>query len=118
MRSSPSRVVALVLGAAFLLVGALGFTADAEAWLFGILSVNTVQNVLHLVIGAVLIAVAFSSRAPLLTAILGTVLLALGIAGLFIINTEFNIIAVNGAANLLHFASAAVLLGVGLGARR
>ena len=86
--------------------------------LFGILSVNPAANVLHLVIGAALVGVAFTQRAPLLDAIAGTLLLALGIAGLFIITTPFNVIAVNGAANLLHFASAAVLLAVGLGARR
>lgn len=118
MPKSPSRVVALVIGVVFVVVGALGFTANEQAWLFGILSVNTLQNVLHLALGALLVAIAFSGRAPLLAAIMGAVLLAIGIAGLFIISTEFNVIGVNGAANLLHFASAAVLLGVGLGARR
>lgn len=118
MRSSPSRVVALVVGAVFMLVGALGFTANDQAWLFGILSVNPLQNALHLALGAILVAIAFTAKAPLFAAVMGTVLLALGIAGLFIISTEFNLIAVNGAANLLHFASAAVLLSVGLGARR
>ena len=118
MRSSPSRIVALVLGGAYLLVGALGFTASPDAWLFGVLSVNLAANVLHLAVGVLLVAIAFSPRAPLLDAIAGTLLLALGIAGLFIITTPLNVIAVNGAANLLHFASAAVLLAVGLGARR
>ena len=118
MRSSPSRIVALVLGGAYLLVGALGFAGSPTAWLFGILSVNPAANVLHLVLGAALVAIAFSTRAPLLDAIVGTLLLALGITGLFIITTPANVIAVNGAANLLHFASAAVLLAVGLGARR
>ena len=118
MRNSPSRIVALVLGGAYLVIGALGFTANPTDWLFGILSVNVAANVLHLGVGVLLIAVAFSPRAPLLDAIAGTLLLALGIAGLFIITTPANVIAVNGAANLLHFASAAVLLAVGLGARR
>ena len=117
MSRSPSRVVSLAVGGVLLLVGALGFTASAENWLFGILSVNPMQNVLHLVIGAALIASGFSKHAPLLAALIGTVLLAVGIAGLLIISTPFNVIAVNGAANLLHFASAAVLLAVGLGAR-
>ena len=118
MPSSPSRVVALALGIGYLLVGALGFTANSTDWFLGILSVNPAANVLHLVTGAVLVAISFSRHAPLLDAIVGTLLLALGIAGLFIIATPFNVLAVNGAANLLHFASAAVLLAVGLGARR
>jgi len=118
MSRSPSRITALAVGGVLLVVGALGFTANAQDWLFGILSVNPAQNVLHLVVGAALVAVAFVGRAPLLAALIGTLLLAIGIAGLFIINTPVNVIAVNGAANLLHFASAAVLLAVGLGARR
>lgn len=118
MRSSPSRVVALVIGVAYFLIGALGFTADDEAWLFGILSVNSAQNVLHLVVGAALVVIAFAGRAPLFAALVGFLLLVIGIAGLFISGTAFNVIAVNGSGNLLHFASAAVLLGVGLGARR
>ena len=118
MNRSPSRITALAVGGVLLIVGALGFTANAQDWLFGILSVNPVQNVLHLVIGAALVGVAFVRRAPLFAALIGTLLLVIGLAGLFIINTPFNVIAVNGAANLLHFASAAVLLAVGLGARR
>jgi hypothetical protein len=118
MSSSPSRIVALLLGLVLLAVGALGFTADSESWLFGALSVNLAQNVLHLVIGVVLIALSFTTLAVLGDAIIGTVLLVIGIAGLFIISTPSNVIAVNGAANLLHFASAAVLLAVGLGAKR
>ena len=118
MLRSPSRIVALVVGSVYLIVGALGFTATAEHWLFGVLSVNPAQNVLHLVVGAALVAVAFTRWAPQLDAAIGTLLLAIGLAGLFIINTPYNVIAVNGAANLLHFIGAAVLLGVGLGARR
>jgi hypothetical protein len=118
MSNSPSRITALAIGGLLLVVGALGFTADEKNWLFGVLSVNATQNLLHLAVGAVLVAVAFSTRAPLLAAIIGTLMLALGIAGLYIIGTPANVIGVNGAANLLHLAGAAVLLAVGLGARR
>lgn len=118
MTRSPSRITAIAVGGLFVVVGALGFTADDKSWLFGILSVNPLQNLLHLVIGAALIAIGLGRYAPMGTAIVGTLLLAIGIAGLFIISTPANIIAVNGAANLLHFMAAAVLLAVGLGARR
>jgi hypothetical protein len=118
MSSSPSRITALALGGLLIIVGALGFTASEKNWLFGVLSVTTAQNLLHLAVGAALIAIAFSPRAPLLTAITGTVLLAVGIAGLFAVGSPANLLGVNGAANLLHFLCAAVLLAVGLGARR
>ena len=39
---------------------------------------------------------------------------AVGILGLFLIGTDANILSLNGADNVLHLASAIVLLGVGL----
>jgi len=40
------------------------------------------------------------------------------VIGLFILNNDANILALNTADNILHFGSAAVLLGVGLMATR
>jgi len=42
----------------------------------------------------------------------------LGLAGLFVIGTGVNVLALNGADNVVHFASAVLLLAVGLGADR
>ena len=113
MRSSPNRVVGLVVGAAFIVLGAVGFFVNPLATM----SVNPVQNALHLLVGAALLTCALVGGSPPCNAIVGTFLLAVGIAGLFIISSDINVLAVNGAANLLHFASAACLLAVGLGAR-
>ena len=114
MRSSPNRVVGLVVGAGFILLGALGFFVNPILTV----SVNPLQNLLHLLVGAALITCGLVGGSPRCNAIVGTLLLAVGIAGLFIISSEFNVLAVNGAANLLHFVGAACLLAVGLGARR
>ena len=48
--------------------------------------------------------------------LVGAVYLLVGVIGLFIANdtSEANILSLNGADNVLHFASALVLLGVGL----
>lgn len=113
MPSSPNRVVGLIAGAGYLLLGVAGFFFDPLL----LLTVNPVQNALHLAVGAALTICAVVGGAPRCNAIVGAALLAVGIAGLFIISSEFNVLDVNGAANLLHFASAACLLGVGLGAR-
>lgn len=128
MSRSVNRITAGVFGLVYLLVGALGFTVTAAipftdpvgVLLFQTLSLNSLQNVVHLVLGAVLVAAALIGRttARLVTRILGTLLLALGIAGLFISSTAGNLLAVNAAANLLHFASSATLLAVGLGTDR
>jgi hypothetical protein len=107
-------MVALVLGSGFAVLGLLGFLLNPIATI----AVNPVQNLLHLAIGAALLVCAFVGGAARCNAIVGTALLGVGIAGLFLISTPHNVLGVNGAANLLHFASAAVLLAVGLGARR
>ena len=44
----------------------------------------------------------------------GAVYLLVGILGLFLLSSPLNIIALNGADNVLHLASAVLLLGVGL----
>ena len=44
--------------------------------------------------------------------------LLVGVVGLFLVDTGANIIALNGADNVLHLASALLLLGVGLAADR
>ena len=46
--------------------------------------------------------------------LVGAIYLALGIIGLFILDSDLNILSLNGPDNVLHLASAAVLLGVGL----
>lgn len=114
MRSSPNRLVGLVVGAGFLVLGVLGFFVNPLLTI----SVNPLQNVLHLLVGAALVACATLGGAARCNAIVGALLLVVGLAGLFIISTDVNLLNVNGAANLLHFIGAAALLAVGLGARR
>lgn len=114
MRSSPNRVVGLVVGAGFAVLGVVGFFVNPLLTM----TVNPLQNLLHLLVGTALIVCAVVGGAVRCNAIVGTLLLATGIAGLFIISSDINVLAVNGAANLLHFVGAACLLAVGLGARR
>ena len=126
MSKSPNRLLATVFGAVYLLVGLLGFTATSGVGFFatqgglllGIFEVNAFHNVAHLLIGAALLIAGLSSitasRATNTT--IGAAYLLLGIVGLFIVNSSLNILAINTADNVLHFASAIVLLGIGLGA--
>jgi hypothetical protein len=128
LRASANRVTALVVGGAFVALGIVGFTVTLAVpttdptgvLLLGIVSLNSLQNLIHIGVGAILVIAAVMGRtqARLTTRVLGTALLALGIAGLFLSSTENNIIAVNAAANLVHFAAAATLLAVGLGTDR
>lgn len=128
MRSSPNRVVALVAGAAYLVIGFLGFTATAGVGFFaptgglllGFFEVNGLQNVVHVLIGAALMTAGLSraTAASAVNSTTGALLLVLGLAGLFLVGSGGNIFAINVADNVLHFGSAAVLLAVGLGAEK
>ncbi len=128
MRSSPNRLVAIIFGAVYLLVGLLGFAvtsgvgfvATQGGLLLGIFEVNPLHNVAHLLIGAaLLIAGIVSARAAKTVNItIGAVYLLLGIVGFFLVNTALNILALNTFDHFLHLASAIVLLGVGLAAER
>lgn len=128
MSKSPNRLLATVFGAVYLLIGLLGFAytggvgffATSGGFILGLFEVNIFHNVAHLLIGAALLIAGLSNipaaRATNIT--IGAAYLLLGIAGLFLVGTEVNILAINAADNVLHFASAALLLAVGLGAER
>lgn len=126
MTKSPNRLLATVFGVVYLLVGLLGFTVTGGVSFFdtsgglllGLFEVNVFHNVAHLLIGAALLIAGVSNVAAArgVNIAVGAAYLLLGIVGLFLIGTELNILAINAADNVLHFASAAVLLAVGLGA--
>lgn len=128
MTRSPNRILATIFGAVYVLVGLLGFTATGGVDFFatqgglllGIFEVNIFHNVAHLLIGSALLIAGLAtipaSRAVNMT--IGAAYLLLGIVGLFITDSMFNYLAINSADNVLHFASAVVLLAVSLGAEK
>ena len=126
MSKSPNRLLATVFGAVYVLIGILGFTVTSGVGFFstegglllGIFEVNIFHNVAHILIGAALLIAGLSnvSAARTVNSVVGAAYLVLGLAGLFLVGTALNILALNVADNVLHFGSAAVLLAVGLGA--
>ena len=123
LTDSPNRLVAAVFGVVYLLVGLLGFAVTGFSDFAGtntgdkliVFEINPLHNIVHLAIGALLLlssrAVATAKGAN--TAV-GAVYLLVGIIGLFVLDSSANILSLNGADNVLHLASAIVLLGVGL----
>ncbi len=123
MRTSPNRLLATVFGAVYLLVGILGFLVTGGIGFFAtegrnliLFEVNPLHNVIHLAIGAALLLSGLGSAkaAKSTNTTVGAVYLLVGIVGLFLPGTALNIIALNGADNVLHLGSALVLLAIGL----
>ncbi|MFN2418710.1 MAG: DUF4383 domain-containing protein [Candidatus Limnocylindria bacterium] len=121
-----ARLVALVSGAVFVIVGILGFIpgispmADmvqgmevADAAVLGLVPVNFVANIVHVVLGAVLLYASMStSTAILVLKVFGAAYLLLGIIGLFA-PEGFGIMPLGGGEMIVHFLTAAVFLVVG-----
>ncbi|MBK0419587.1 DUF4383 domain-containing protein [Leucobacter sp. CSA1] len=126
MKNSPNRLVGVIFGAVYLLVGVLGFTvtsgvdfiATEGGLLLGVFEVNPLHNVAHLLIGAALLigGLVGVSAAKGVNGVVGAAYLLLGILGFFIADTAANILALNTADHILHLGSALILLGVALGA--
>ncbi len=126
MTKSPNRVIGIIFGAIYIVIGLVGFTATTGVGFFatngglllGIFEVNLAHNLVHLVVGAALFIAALAGPkiSALANAGVGALFLVLGIAGLFLVDSPYNFLALNVADNVLHFGSAAVLLAVGLGA--
>ena len=122
---TPVQAAAALVGAAFLLVGVLGFipgiTAasgsmeaaghESHAELLGIFQVSVLHNVVHLLFGAAGIALArrpSSARTFLVGG--GAVYLVLFLYGLIVEkDSQANVVPVNTADNWLH-----LVLGVGM----
>lgn len=128
LASSPNRLLGVIFGAVYVLVGLLGFAytsgvgfADNKGGLLlGLFMVNPLHNIIHIIVGAVLLIGGLRGVRPAkaINTTVGAVYLLLGIIGLFILDSSINILAINGWDNGLHFVSAVLLLAIGLGAER
>ena len=129
-RVSGNRITGLVVGVAYLMLAAAEIVvtsgtgaplADRDgALLLGVLQVNLLLAIVHAVLGAALVVAGIVGRraAQFVNGAGGAVFLGLGLTGLFISGTEANLLAINGAGNVLHLGTSVLLLAVGLGAER
>lgn len=125
---SVNKMVGVVFGAVYVLVGLLGFTVSSGSsfagtdggLLLGIFMVNPLHNITHLLVGALLLAGGLGALqvAKGVNTLVGAVYLVLGVLGVFLLDSSVDILALNSADNVLHFASALLLLTVGLAADR
>jgi hypothetical protein len=110
-------------GAVYVLVGGLGFVglfggtaSQTGSMLLGIFGVTLVHNLVHLGVGAAFLAGSSTDENARKTALaIGAVYLLVGVIGLFGIDAVNNLLFINGADNVLHFATGALALAVGSG---
>jgi hypothetical protein len=128
MTKSPNRLLGLVLGVVYLLVGIFGFFLTSDTGFaattgprfIDLFQVNPLYNLVHVAIGALLFVTALvgirSSRVTNLT--LGSIFLLGGVVGLLLATpgNSLNVLAINGADNVANFATAVLLLCVSIGA--
>jgi hypothetical protein len=133
-----SRLLGVVLGGTYVFVGlvgsfvtsGVGFAAHSGKYLF-FFELNPLHNVVHLLIGSVLLFAARRSGSTsrmvnalvgglyLAVAVVGTIVVQLDPApGLAIVRSHFNILALNHADNVLHYLSSTALLAVAFLERR
>ncbi|MFC0627480.1 DUF4383 domain-containing protein [Kribbella deserti] len=128
--TAPVQKAALVVAATFLLVGVLGFvpgiTTDfdtmsfaghhSDAMLLGIFQVSVLHNLVHLLFGAVGLAMARSAlgaRNYLIGG--GLIYLLLWVYGLVIDETSSaNFVPLNNADDWLHLALGVAMIGLGV----
>lgn len=121
---TPAQWYCLIFGATLVLVGLIGFLADAGFdtgsdidgdKLLGVFEVSGIHNIVHLASGALLLA-AFPKRASAKTVALafGVVYLLVTIIGFIQGDNVLGLIPVNPADNVLHLAISALGIAAGL----
>ncbi len=127
---STVSILALLVGATFLLVGVLGFVPgitthygdlkfadhDSEAKLLGLFQVSVLHNIVHILFGLAGLALwRTTSNARMYLIGGGIIYLLLGVYGTAIEHdSSANFVPVNDADNLLHFALGAAMIVLGL----
>ncbi|MGH3328331.1 MAG: DUF4383 domain-containing protein [Streptomycetales bacterium] len=123
---SINQLLGYAFGAVYVLVGLVGFAVTQGVGLAAtqghnliIFEVNPLHNIVHVAVGLLLGLGAMRGAGParVVNALVGGVYLAVGIAGLFILDSALNILALNHPDNILHLASALLLLAVGVSRR-
>jgi hypothetical protein len=107
-----NRTVAAIFGVIYVVAGVAGFVLTSP--LFGLFEVNLVHNVVHIVLGAILIwGMMNAASAVMANRWVGVILLVLGVLGIFVTN-PLGLVPIGGYDVWLHLASGIVLFGASL----
>ena len=129
MFTSPNRAFGIVLGLIYFVGGILGFfitsatpfTSTEGSKVIGLFEVNPLHSLIHLILGVILLITGLVGprTARVSNLLVGVVFGILGIFGFIVLAApSANFLAINGADDVLHWATAVVLLAVAVGADR
>ena len=105
----------MILGVVFVLIGVLGFVNNP---VIGLFAVDTVHNLVHIILGIILIMGAKGANPAKSLKIVGVIYAVVAVLGFLMMGGEettklLGLVTVNGADNWLHLVLAIVLLAVG-----
>lgn len=112
-----AKKVALVFGIIFIIVGLLGFVNNP---VIGLFNVNTLHNLVHIILGLILAGVAWKNADASGSALkwVGIIYILLAVIG-FIWGLGFvNVMAGNDPDNWLHLVLGIILAAVGWSAKK
>jgi hypothetical protein len=117
-----AKTLAIVFGIVFVLVGILGWVPNPLVGQGAIFETNMVHDIVHLVFGLILLAIAFaaSKQSALWLKILGVVYLLIAVLGLVLVpdgGDLLGLVTTNMADHLLHVVLGIVLLVAGFVAK-
>jgi hypothetical protein len=117
---TPNRIVALIIGIVFTLIGIAGFFVSSSMTVGSLMGfdVDIVHNLIHLVTGIIALATVFTGWFRRFNQIFGIIYLLLALAGLiypglYINHLLMGMTHVNAADHVLHIVVGAVAAGVG-----
>ena len=125
MLQNPLRLLALVFGTVYVVVGVLGFAVTGIGSLLGsvgilaVFQLNPLHNLAHLLIGSLwLLSASSVDSARSAAQAFGLVYVVLSILGFLEVGAALNALALNMADNFLHLLSGGTALLIGLLVRR
>ena len=115
-----AKTLAIIFGVILVLLGLLGFVSNPLVGAGAVFLADTMHNVIRVVLGAILLAVAVwspDSSARWLK-VIGAVVFLLGLIGLFTVPSAggmlLGIAETNGASNWLHLVAGLVIFIAGM----
>jgi hypothetical protein len=114
-----AKKLAVVFGVIFVLVGVLGFIPNPIVGATGLFMTNTLHDLVHLLIGVILLVVAMTApaKSALWLKIFGVVYLLLVVLGFLLIPSGgmlLGLVTMNMADHFLHLVLGVVLLAAGM----